>query len=317
MKLPEELKTNLEEISNKYKQTELKSAYSNISERYMNQKRTGTTLLSTEIDVVSYANARMPATYTAVHSAIENSYKYIKDIEIKSLLDVGAGTGAATWAANEIFDFKEVTCIEREENMLKFGKKLMQNTDLEKAQWILKDIVAGELVEKADFVVSSYMLNEIKEEQKEIVLKKLWQSTKKFLFIIEPGTPENYKSIMKYKKVLINQGATIIAPCPQGVECELPEYDWCHFTCRIERTKIHKTLKDAESPFEDEKYIYLLASKEKIFGTQNRVLRHPKISKGYVELKICTPNGIKEEKITKKDGEKYKKARKIGAGEEL
>lgn len=317
MKLPEELKTNLEEISNKYKQTELKNAYSNISERYMNQERTGTTLLSSEIDVVSYANARMPATYTAVHSAIENSYKYIKDIEIKSLLDVGSGTGAATWAANEIFDFKEITCVEREENMLKFGKKLMQNTNLEKAEWTLKDITAGELMEKADFVVSSYMLNEIKEEQKEIVLKKLWQSTNKFLFIIEPGTPENYKSIMKYKKALIGQGATIIAPCPQDTECKLPEDDWCHFTCRVERTKIHKNLKDAESPFEDEKYIYLLASKEEISGTQSRVLRHPKISKGYVELKICTPNGIKEEKITKKDGEKYKKARKIGAGEEL
>ena len=155
MKLPEELKTNLEEISNKYKQTELKNAYSNISERYMNRQRTGTTLLSSEIDVVSYANARMPATYTAVHSAIENSYKYIKDIEIKSLLDVGSGTGAATWAANEIFDFKEITCVEREENMLKFGKKLMQNTNLEKAEWNLKDITAGELMEKADFVVSS------------------------------------------------------------------------------------------------------------------------------------------------------------------
>lgn len=317
MKLPEELKTNLEEISNKYKQTELKNAYSNISERYMNQQRTGTTLLSSEIDVVSYANARMPATYTAVHSAIENSYKYIKDIEIKSLLDVGSGTGAATWAANEIFDFKEITCVEREENMLKFGKKLMQNTNLEKAEWTLKDITVGVLMEKADFVVSSYMLNEIKEEQKETVLKKLWQSTNKFLFIIEPGTPENYKSMMRYKKALIEQGATIIAPCPQGTECKLPEYDWCHFTCRIERTKIHKNLKDAESPFEDEKYIYLLASKEEISGTQNRVLRHPKISKGYVELKICTPNGIEEEKITKKDGEKYKKARKIGAGEEL
>ena len=317
MKLPEELKTNLEEISNKYKQTELKNAYSNISERYMNQERTGTTLLSSEIDVVSYANARMPATYTAVHSAIENSYKYIKDIEIKSLLDVGSGTGAATWAANEIFDFKEIICVEREENMLKFGKKLMQNTNLEKAEWTLKDIVTGELVEKADFVVSSYMLNEIKEEQKETILKKLWQSTNKFLFIIEPGTPENYKSMMKYKKALIEQGATIIAPCPQDTECKLLEDDWCHFTCRVERTKIHKNLKDAESPFEDEKYIYLLASKEEISGTQNRVLRNPKISKGYVELKICTPNGIKEEKITKKDGEKYKKARKIGAGEEL
>ena len=28
--------------------------------------------------------------------------------------------------------------------------------------------------------------------------------------------------------------------------CSLPENDWCHTTVRIERTKIHKLLKDGE-----------------------------------------------------------------------
>lgn len=134
MKLPEELRMNLEEISNQYKEVELKNAYIGISDRYMNEKRKGSTLLSNEIDVISYANARMPATYSAVYSALKNSYEYIKDIKITSLLDVGAGTGAATWAAKEILELDEITCIEREENMLKFRKKNYARYKFRKSQ---------------------------------------------------------------------------------------------------------------------------------------------------------------------------------------
>lgn len=132
MKLPEELKNKLEEISNKYKENELKNAYTGISERYMTEKRTGNTLLEKEIDVIAYANARMPATYSAVHTAFENSYKYINECNLKSLLDIGAGTGAATWAISELLNLEKITCIEREKNMMDFGISLMKETKLER-----------------------------------------------------------------------------------------------------------------------------------------------------------------------------------------
>ena len=41
------------------------------------------------------------------------------------------------------------------------------------------------------------MLNEIKDDKKLEMLGKLWNSTNEILFIIEPGTPESYKNIMK------------------------------------------------------------------------------------------------------------------------
>ena len=46
-----------------------------------------------EIDVIAYANARMPATYSAVHTAFENSFKYninngIEEVTIKSSNDI-------------------------------------------------------------------------------------------------------------------------------------------------------------------------------------------------------------------------------------
>ena len=118
MKLPEELKYKLEEIVNKYKENELKNAYTGISERYMTEKRTGQTLLSKEIDVVAYANARMPATYSSVHTAFSKVTEFINEENLKSLLDIGAGTGAATWAMSDFIDFEKITCLEREESMI-------------------------------------------------------------------------------------------------------------------------------------------------------------------------------------------------------
>lgn len=118
MKLPEELKTKLEEITSKYKENELSKAYVGISERYMTEKRTGNTLLESEIDVIAYANARMPATYSAVYAAFEKAYKYLDENKIKTLIDIGAGTGAATWAINSFIDFDKITCIEREKEMM-------------------------------------------------------------------------------------------------------------------------------------------------------------------------------------------------------
>lgn len=118
MKLPDELKYKLEELQKKYKEKELKDAYSGISERYMNEKRKGQTLLNEEVDVVAYANARMPATYSSVYTAFSKGIEYINEEKIKTLLDIGAGTGAATWAISEFLDFEKITCLEREENMM-------------------------------------------------------------------------------------------------------------------------------------------------------------------------------------------------------
>ena len=136
MKLPEELKNRLEEISNKYKENELKNAYAGISERYMNEKRTGNTLLSSEKDVIAYANARMPATYGAVYTAFSKAVDYLNEIKLKTLVDIGAGTGAATWAISGFINFEKITCIEREKNMMDFGKSLMQGIKLERNSWV-------------------------------------------------------------------------------------------------------------------------------------------------------------------------------------
>ena len=45
------------------------------------------------------------------------------------------------------------------------------------------------LKEEADLVIVSYVLNEMKKEERIKVLEKIWNATKDVLIIIEPGTP--------------------------------------------------------------------------------------------------------------------------------
>lgn len=55
----------------------------------------------------------------------------------------------------------------------------------------------------------------------------------------------------------------------------------------MERTKAHKVLKNADLPYEDEKFSYIAISKEKCDNSGTRILRHPMIEKGKIALKVC------------------------------
>ena len=99
--------------------------------------------------------------------------------------------------------------------------------------------------------------------------------------------------------------------------CPIKKGDWCHFSTRVSRSKLHKALKEGDSPFEDEKYAYIVFSKKEVNRCSARITRHPLIYNGYLSLTVCDQNGIENIKITKKEKERYKKARKASAGDEI
>ena len=315
MKIPELLENEIEEKLNHIKLTELKQYASRLSKKYMHQERTGETLLNTEIEALAYSIMRMPATYGAVYTALKHTLERIEG-NIQTVLDIGAGTGAATWAISELLETKNIQCFEREQVMLELGKSFMsQNPKLKDVSWDYMDIVEDKLDTKADLVVTSYMLNEIKPENRKDVINKLINSSNHILLIIEPGTPEGFQNIKEVQKIAIENGLHIIAPCTfQGI-CPLPDEDWCHSIVRMERTKAHKALKNADLPYEDEKFSYIAISKENYDNSEIRILRHPMIEKGKITLKVCHNGKIEDMIITKKDKELFKKVKKKKCGD--
>ena len=261
----------------------------------------------------------MPATFCAVTTALKHTLNIAKSCEIESVLDIGAGTGAAAWAINEIIKPKEIICLEREEAMRNIGQALMKyNEEMKKVEWINADITNSQIIKGADLIVSSYMINELKQEQRKNIIQKLLNlEESKIILIIEPGTPEGFKNIKEIQKIALENGAYILAPCTSQEICKLPENDWCHTTIRVERNKTHKLLKSGDAPYEDEKFSYIAISKENLTTAASRILRHPIIETGKITLKLCNKGNIEEKIITKKDKEQFKLAKKKKCGDAI
>lgn len=318
MDLPIALKTASEKLVVGYKQAQLKKIAQDLSDRYRNESGAGKVLLSKDIEAAVYALVRMPATYGAVSDALSYSLEYFNG-EIKTLLDVGAGSGAATWAAQAQLPLERITCIEREGAMRRVGEALMKEGEpvLSSARWISSDLTSSKITTSADIVISSYVMNEMAKKDRQFVLDNLWAATNEMLLIVEPGTPAGFSVLKDTRDYLLSKGTHIVAPCPHENECRLAEDDWCHFTCRVQRSKTHKMLKDADVPYEDEKYSYMAFVKNECNRATARILRHPYIEKGQIGLEICSRKDNRSVQVKKKDGKLFKVARKAKHGDSI
>lgn len=311
MEFPSELRFAIEQLFAGQDIKMMTAAAESVSKRYRTESGAGKSLVNNERDTLAYAAVRMPATFGAVSKAIELTMECFED-EISSVLDVGAGTGAASHAAELITECEDITCIEREDSMISLGKQLMQARGIS-AQWIKRDISSAKLVEKADLVLSSYCLNELTVSARKSAVEQLWNAAEKLLVIVEPGTPEGFAQLREARKQLIELGGYVAAPCPTNGECMLPADDWCHFTARVARTKLHKQLKGGDAPYEDEKFCFIAVSRTEVSG-KPRILRHPKIESGKITLRLCTEDGICDKLVTKKSP-LFKAARKSDSGD--
>lgn len=321
MEFPIELRLMSEKLAEGISGTQMSESAGELSRRYMNESGTGKSLLNKENEAMVYSLMRMPATFGAVSSALEQICE-VSEFVPRSLLDAGAGTGAGSWAALSCFAIDKITCLEREGAMEKIGKGFMREaTDkaLKEAKWIHTDLLEdfGDKY-KSDLVIASYVLNELSKEERIRVAEKLWDNTEQMLLIVEPGTPAGYNNIAAIRKHLLEKGAYIAAPCPHGDICKIKESDWCHFTCRVQRGRLHKLVKNANVPYEDEKYSYIAFSKTPCKLPEYRIMRHPIVEKGRIRLTVCSgDNNIIEKTVTKSQGEQYKKVKKLACGDSL
>src|ERR1700686_5075777 len=99
--LPAELKTALDARLLGLSRTDAAVRAAAISKTYRDGGGSGA--IRSEADALAYALARMPATYAAVTASLNALCEIKPDYAPRSLLDIGAGPGTATWAAAEAF----------------------------------------------------------------------------------------------------------------------------------------------------------------------------------------------------------------------
>ncbi len=264
----------------------------------------------------AYLATRMPATFAAIQAVLHAISERIPSATIESLLDLGAGPGTAAWAACDLFpSLKKLHLVEREEGFIEIGRRLAQcssSSALRSAEWQCGDLLRVELPTEFQMVLLSYSIGELPSHELLPFAETCWRAAQKLLVIIEPGTPAGFERIRAIRAHLITLNAHPIAPCPHSVACPMQDGNWCHFSQRLERTRLHRLLKDGERGYEDEKFSYIAVSKKPPQKKVNaRIVRHPTIRPGCVQFTLCTHAGQLEQKtLTKKSSENYKEAKK-------
>ena len=322
MELPQELREAIDKELAPLSPKEIATISQELSKRYREGLNTkGEKFLRSSKDVTAYAAFRLPATFAAVVSALRQIKGHDEKWSPKSLIDIGAGPGTAMWAALEIWPaIENINLLERDVDMIALGKRLATYSSLasvKQANWVKTDLTGGWENIKQDLVIASYSLGELSEESFRSILHKLWSLTNGILVIIEPGTPVGFSCVREAREILLNEGAKTIAPCPHDKDCPIQDNDWCHFSQRVARSRLHRLVKGGELSYEDEKFSFIALSREVNSAIKGRVLRHPQIRKGHIQLEVCTPEGIESRVITRSNREDFRSAKDLGWGSDI
>jgi ribosomal protein RSM22 (predicted rRNA methylase) len=268
----------------------------------------------------AYLTVRLPATYAANWRVLDEIRRLAPLAEIRSLLDLGAGPGTTLFAAAEIFPaLRKATELESSEAWLKLGKQIAGESAhavLREAEWVQQDLQSRFDGPPHDLVAISYVLGELAPQAAEAQLDRAWSLARQFLVVIEPGTPRGFSVIHSARAAMISAGAHILAPCPHSHACPMAgTRDWCHFAQRVERSSQHRQLKGAALGYEDEKFSYVVASRNIFPQVEARIVRHPQKHSGHVRLSLCAREGLETQTVTRSDKQNYKLARQAQWGE--
>lgn len=313
MDLPASLRGAIDEALNGIPAKALAQMSARLTARYRGEVSDGAAHLSNDLAARAYLAARMPATYAAIRAAMARTTEIIPDYSPRTMLDIGAGPGTALWAAKDCWpDIGAALLVEASSPIRKWGEQFSRLSGVGDVMWKSADITAGNVADAPrDLVTLAYVLSELPAGKRDALVKRLWSLTASLLLIVEPGTPSGWQRILAARDRLIALGAHIAAPCPHHSGCPLVAPDWCHFSERLSRTRIHRLVKQADVPWEDEKYIYLAASRTPVHRPAARIIAPPQAGKAQIELKLCRSDGTSAfHAIPRRDAPTYKAARR-------
>lgn len=318
MRLPEELCRGIERETAAVDAALLPRAAREISERYQKGGLSAAALRS-PAHLAAYLATRLPATFAANRRVFREIAVRLPGFAPRSLLDLGAGPGTSMWAATETFPgLEKITLVEREAQLIAAGRRVAaesRHPAIAGAQWLQQDVLAKSAGEPHDLVVASYALAEISEKASTQFLRAAWEATIGVLAVIEPGTPAGFARVLAARSALLAWGAHLLAPCPHAQACPMAATgDWCHFAVRLERSAAHRRLKQGALGYEDEKFSYLVAGRAPADLPAARIVRHPVVRPGHIQLTLCTAQGLERRTVTKSQKETYRRARKAEWG---
>lgn len=319
MQLPHDLRLVLERELRQYDTRSLARVTAEISAHYRDPKAGPRP--RGPLAAAAYAAARLPATFAACAAVMRVLASQLPDFTPRTLLDAGAGLGAALWAATTIWPtLTRATLIEPDRDMTALGRRLAVGSSIpviREATWFYADLTGPWDAPRHDLVTAAYVLGEVPEATRATIIARLWDCAEGALLLIEPGTPQGWAVIRFARETLRAVGAVIIAPCPHQNPCPLPADDWCHFAQRLTRERLQRLVKGAELGYEDEKFSYVAVARRPGSPIGARVIRHPVVRPGRIELTLCARDGLDRRTIARSAGAAWRIARDLRWGDAI
>ncbi|RKE85291.1 small ribosomal subunit Rsm22 family protein [Rhizobium sp. AG855] len=319
MELPAALRSAVDQMLSGEPLEKLAKASAILSDRYRREVRDGRFHIDDALAAKAYLATRLPATFAAVRAAFGMIEEVAPDFAPTSLIDLGCGPGTALWAAADTWStIQAAEMVEASGAIRGVGEKLSRSSQVA-SRWQAGDVTAKiPTLAPADLVTLAYVLDELPPTTIASVTQKLWSLTTGMLVIIEPGTPAGWQRILAARETLRGAGAHLVAPCMHSETCPIVAPDWCHFSRRVARSRVHRLAKGAEVPWEDEKYIFIAASREPVAISGDRVLAPPRVNGGVGRVKLCRTDGTTAEvTLSKRDGDAFKEIRRADWGDRL
>lgn len=316
MTLPDALRQGIELLVAGTDRKEVETVAARLSETYRGGGPAAERAARSATEVAAYLATRAPATYAAAAEVFRQVGLLRPGWRPASVLDLGAGPGTAAWAAVEAWPgIGTVELVEAEPEMARAATTLHATgpTVLRHAQLTIGD--AGAPGPSAELAIASYVIGELEDAALERFAVSAWERASDTLVVVEPGTTAGYRRVLAVRELLLGAGASTLAPCPHDGDCPLPDGDWCHFSTRLPRSATHRAAKGAARGFEDEKFAYVVLCRSVQPRTDARVIRRPDPRPGHVVLDLCTPAGIEQRTVSRREGEAYRRARKLRWGD--
>ena len=204
-----------------------------------------------------------------------------------------------------------------EPEMARAGQRLAAEgaESLRRATWVVSE--GGTPGRKADLVVLSYVLGELAPAALEASCSTRGEEPPTRSCSIEPGTTAGYHRMLAARAAVIAAGGSVLAPCPHDAPCPLPKATGAtsrhgyraagHIASRREpsggsRTRSSRTPSSAASPTRP---------------AEARVIRRPDPRPGHVVLDLCTPSGLEQRTVSKREGRDTGGRGSCGLGEPL
>ncbi|MBM3201222.1 MAG: hypothetical protein FJZ56_02300 [Chlamydiae bacterium] len=285
----------------KYTLDELKEAFLELKYRYREEREE---FMTEDVHRAAYLHYRAPATLKVLEQVLSEVKKRVVDLPI-TVMDVGAGPGLSKDVFKKVLpSVEKITFLEKDRG---FGSD---------GDWIYEDVRDHKFEKQFDLFLFSYMLNELPIEECYQILSKVFSKTKSALIIVEPGSKEGFQRVLNYRKHLIDLGGFIAAPCPHEKNCPL-ESSWCHFSVRVQRSLMHRQIKEGSLNYEDEKFCYLVVTKNEPQRPHGRIVDKVDAKARMVTIPLCSNEGFNKKIFTKRKCDQFSELKKTRWGDAI